>query len=681
MSRRTSQEIIGKEISCHLCESTEPCYKVAWGVMFGQACFAKVRANHRRLQQMPHGKQDVVDDKKQMIEDPGTWRRQEFFRSDEHRAQQKALARVTANFTEQTKIHQTVDVQDDVGLSDDFDELHDRQVVEDAHDMTDTCNRKLVWVKYCPRHRRLSGHQTLEGARRGGGGDVGGGLSSSCGTERTRGRTEPAGDDVHDRDPPGKKLKGSKSGAAGAALPDDGEGKTEGAKFLEQRQSLVQTLTAMAAQLGSSKGVKSSVQGMVIEIQKKNIDGDLLPLQPAALEGDISTALDDIKKQLDNAKKVKPHEISGCMDSVAALQAQLKDLTKRRDELRSAVNFCVKEVRDKERADGHKVYWAKYSIEKRLINGGFGKLHGKKLSQVIYALQGAEGDAVAQYPGIEDDGRQTFMSLEIGKPQGEVDLEKFGFWPTGHETIAELAKIYGDSQVVKDKIAAMQAALTSNPSWAGAVVNIEGLTDAEELKRIFGQVGTGDGCEPWLLSGRMGCCRHGPPAFALPGVASMVYTTEKPVHFQLSEVGPILEKGFCIKEYAKYLESSDGQSFLDANAWAVRLQPFSFFYMPDGFIVLWVYYADDRKDSMPDGGAEPKPTGKKAKAKVKASDKAADAAFLVSVPVFTDASKQLQPKVRKAIHSYNMEVIKSKGKDPKWENRGMKLDEYFKDAS
>eukprot|EP00959_Pyramimonas_sp_CCMP1952_P162121 3389686-Pyramimonas_sp.AAC.1 len=117
MSRRTSQEIIGKEISCHLCESTEPCYKVAWGVMFGQACFAKVRANHRRLQQMPHGKQDVVDDKKQMIEDPGTWRRQEFFRSDEHRAQQKALARVTANFTEQTKIHQTVDVQDDVGVT------------------------------------------------------------------------------------------------------------------------------------------------------------------------------------------------------------------------------------------------------------------------------------------------------------------------------------------------------------------------------------------------------------------------------------------------------------------------------------------------------------------------------------------------------------------------------------
>ncbi|CAK0883621.1 unnamed protein product [Prorocentrum cordatum] len=577
--------------------------------MFGQACFATVRANHRRLQQMPNEKQD------------------------------KALARVAANFTEQSKIYQTVGVQDDVGvtmrkykqlrtrgsqhargharsdndldsadLSDDFHELRDRQVVEDAHDMADTRNRKLVWVK--DRHRRLSGNQTLERARRG----VGGGPSSPGGAERARGRTEPAGDDVHDRDPPGKKHRGSKSGAAGAALPDDGEGKTEG-------------------------GVKSSAQAMAIEIQKKDIDGDLLPLQPAALEGGIGATLDSIKKQLDNAKMVKPRETSGRMESAAALQAQLKDLAKRRGEPRSAVNFCDKEVRDKERADGQKVDWAKYANEKRRVNGGFGKLRGKKLSPVIYALQGAEGDVVAQCLGLEDDGRQTAMALEIGKPRGEVDLDKFAFWPTGHETIAELAKIYGDSQVVKDKMAAMQAALTSNPSWAGAVVNIEGLTDAEEFKRIFGQ---------------------GPSAFALPGVAAMVYATEKPAHVQLSEVGPVLEKGFCIKEYTKYLESSDGQSFLDANAWAVRLQPFLFFYMPDGFIVL---------------------RAKLAKAKAKASDKAADAAFLASAPAFTDAPRQLGPKVRKAIHSYNLEVIKSKGNDPKWENRGMKLNEYFNDAS
>ncbi|CAK0867809.1 unnamed protein product [Prorocentrum cordatum] len=738
-TRRTNSGGPSRDCVCHLCEETLPLYKVARGVDFCQPCFARVRANHRRLTALVNGKSELADDKHTMINEPDVWRNQPFFASDGQRAQQKALARVAANFNEQVKIEQDLNLSDkesdndleSAELSDDFDELHGKQEIENVHDMTDSSGRKLVWVHEAPRFRSVRGKQKLEGTRRGG--DFGGGGPSASGGGHAARLSRGSSRDGDADNQLSKRARTGKTGGGSAGShAQSPEEKSDGVRFLEQRQAIMQTLKDLSAQLQGPKagdaqsrlpsqrphtrpptpltstlvfsrssspnllyifpflaielfhkGLQKGVKTMQEDIKSRGIDSELLPFSPSSVLEDISTAIADLGKSSDMAQKVKAHEITILNDNIKLIQTKVADAKKKKDDLGEAVDFCVKEVRAKERAQGQKVYWATYTIEKALIKGGFGKMHAKKFSRVIHALE-EDGDIVHQYPGPGSDAekRQSFMVLEIGKPKQELDLDGFGYWPDGHEATKELADSFLQSQVVKDKIANMRDALTKNPSWAGALTNVEGVPFEEGLQDLLGKLPTGPGCEPWLLSGRAHCCRHGPLAFALPGVASLLFAFDKGVHIQISAISPILEKGFTLKEYPKYLESSDGQSYLDSSVWTVYLAPQSFLYLPMGFLVHWVYHSSNAGKESEGEVPTPKAKGKAAKKaaakKVAKEETPADAAFLLTVPAFTSTTK-MEPGVKSAVLGFNAEVIRSKGKDPKWETRGIALESCFKE--
>eukprot|EP00959_Pyramimonas_sp_CCMP1952_P035577 745047-Pyramimonas_sp.AAC.1 len=101
-----------------------------------------------------------------------------------------------------------------------------------------------------------------------------------------------------------------------------------------------------------------------------------------------------------------------------------------------------------------------------------------------------------------------------------------------------------------------------------------------------------------------------------------------------------------------------------------------------GFLVHWAYHSSNAGKESEGEVPTPKAKGKAAKKaaakKVAKEETPADAAFLLTVPAFTSTTK-MEPGVKSAVLGFNAEVIRSKGKDPKWETRGIALESCFKE--
>ena len=167
----------------------------------------------------------------------------------------------------------------------------------------------------------------------------------------------------------------------------------------------------------------------------------------------------------------------------------------------------------------------------------------------------------------------------------------------------------------------------------------------------------------------------------MPGVACLLRTFDKPIFLEISPVAPIVENGFTLKEFPKFLETGEGQKFMDSHVWTLKVPARAFFYMPHGYAVFWTYYSTGNEETDVKKGGDGKQTAKarsgaKSAPKKAPKEKQADVAYLLSTPVF-GATSGVDAKTISAILAANVEVIKSKGSDPKWKNRGALLEKMF----
>ena len=75
-----------------------------------------------------------------------------------------------------------------------------------------------------------------------------------------------------------------------------------------------------------------------------------------------------------------------------------------------------------------------------------------------------------------------------------------------------------------------------------------------------------DGSEPWVCTVRKGLEHHGPHAWPLPGVGSVVQALTKGCFLLVFEEEPILAQGFTLNGAFSYFETVQGQQHLKTDS-------------------------------------------------------------------------------------------------------------------
>ena len=192
---------------------------------------------------------------------------------------------------------------------------------------------------------------------------------------------------------------------------------------------------------------------------------------------------------------------------------------------------------------------------------------------------------------------------------------------------------------------AMESTLTRNPTWAGAMVQMDAHCDFSDFVPNV-CLATELGATPWIFSHQRSVWRYGPSTFPLVGCSCFVMALDLDVVVVVFPAIALVREGIALSDVKAFLETPAGSEWFGKHGVLLTLQKGGLCFIPCGMIPLVV--------ALP-------PT-----------DNAGDESFahVLHFPVFgKDLRKAVPEQGWTAIVNYNDTYFSRFSESPMWQSR------------
>ena len=206
--------------------------------------------------------------------------------------------------------------------------------------------------------------------------------------------------------------------------------------------------------------------------------------------------------------------------------------------------------------------------------------------------------------GMSEDARKLLGSqlLTLRKDSEVFNENEVAVWSKDSPMMAFLvAYVHNSGEKLTSKCSAADTAMLQNPKWNGAQGRIDWYAGKNGDTPAPGPIKIGSGeldvsgkaCDAWLCTLRKNMFRTGSAATVLNGMRSFSHCIAEPMFALIFPVQALLDKGISMIDYAQYMATNDGQTFINLECKLVRLTRGQTLYIPFGFGVQWIYLAND----------------------------------------------------------------------------------------
>jgi hypothetical protein len=324
-----------------------------------------------------------------------------------------------------------------------------------------------------------------------------------------------------------------------------------------------------------------------IEVADKRLTAE----QRSQLSSNTIVLTDKLKELLaaaqvlnQNVESCKPETASPVETKIARFEKEVAAAEKEAGLHHDAMQWLLTEARKNEKSKQSATRYKRAKTTNKLVEGGHGSQYSKWLA-----------------PKLFDEPDPSIVLLN----PGDVTPERVCLWRSG-DTLSENMKMVMQFntiddkkiEVLKSRTTKLHAALKSNPSWGGAMMNTTMEPDAVDKwpKAAKQSMSETEGTDTWIFVNKPNQWRHGPNSWPLPGLGAYVRITTDQITIQIFDIQGLLEKGISIGDLAAYLETSSGLDYAKASAIVMRLTKDSLIWIPYGKVAMCLSVANTFND-------------------------------------------------------------------------------------